>query len=168
MWGMNKIGPYAGVFLAMFVVGMFFGTMYLTSLIGGWRRLARRFRAQEPFYGEQWGWQSAQLRGWCNYNHCVTVGASAEALYLALNFPFGLFHPPLLIPWKEIEVETGKVWFGWYDTAKFRVGVEERIGLRIYGALVNRVRQSAGPGWPLYRIEEMERSLSGDHSGREA
>jgi hypothetical protein len=130
--------------------------MFVISVLGGWRLLARRFRAQEPFYGESWGWQSGQLRGWCNYNHCLIIGATSEALYLAVNAPFGFFHPPLLIPWREIEVETGKVFFGFYDTARFRIGVEERVRTRIYGATVDRVRRAAGPGWPLYRIEQAE------------
>ncbi len=74
--------------------------------------LARRFRANEPFYGETWGWQSARFRGWCSYNNCLTVGANQEGLYLAVMLPFRLFLPPLLIPWQEIEVETGKMFFG--------------------------------------------------------
>jgi hypothetical protein len=63
-------------------------------------------------------------------------------------------HPSLLIPWHEIEVETGKCFFGFYDVAKMRVGLEERLTLRVYGAMVNRLRQAAGPGWPLYAIEQ--------------
>jgi len=69
--------------------------------------------------------------------------------------PFRLFHPSLLIPWREIEVETGKVFFGFYDTARLRIGTEERVTLRIYGKLVDRVRQAAGTGWPLYGMEQM-------------
>ncbi len=72
--------------------------------------------------------------------------------------PFRLLflHPALLIPWREIEVETGKMFFGFYDTAQFRIGTEERITVKIYGKLVKRVRQAAGPGWPLYHTEQME------------
>jgi hypothetical protein len=155
---MKSAGPYFAMFFPLIVLAVLLPIiMGLISVVGGWRRLAERFRTQEPFYGEYWGWQSAQLRGWCNYNHCLKVGANPEALYLAVNFPFGMFHPPLLIPWREIEVETGKVCFGWYDVAAMRIGTEERIRVRIYGKLVQRVREAAGPGWPLYRIEEMDR-----------
>jgi len=157
MWGMKPIPPFLPLLIVLLVIGTLFPTMFLISLIGGWRRLAFRFQAQEPFYGDSWSWQSAQLRGWCNYNNCLTVGANPEALYLSVNFPFGMFHPPLLIPWREIEVETGKAFFGWYDKALMRVGTEERIRVCIYGKLVQRVRQAAGPGWPLYRIEQMDR-----------
>jgi hypothetical protein len=123
--------------------------------------MARRFRASEAFCGEMWSWQSARFRGWCGYNNCLTVGASQEGLYLAVELPFRLFHPALLIPWREIEVETGKMFFGFYDMAKFRIGTEERVTVNIYGKLVDRVRQAAGPGWPLYQIEQMETQTRG-------
>ena len=129
---------------------------YLISRLSGWVLLAGRFRTSEAFYGETWKWQSGRFRGWCGYNNCLTVGASPEALYLSVMLPFRLFHPPLLIPWREIEVETGKALFGFYDTARMRMGCEERVTFRIYGELVKRVRQAAGPGWPLYYLEQME------------
>jgi len=75
--------------------------------------------------------------------------------------PFRLFHPALLIPWREIEVETGKMFFGYYDTAQFRIGTEERVTVKIYGKLVDRVRLAAGSGWPLYQIEQMEAQTRG-------
>jgi hypothetical protein len=62
-----------------------------------------------------------------------------------------------MIPWREIEVETGKALFGFRDTARFRIGTEERVSARIGGKLVERVRQAAGPGWPLYYIEQAEK-----------
>lgn len=156
MWGMNHFPLYLPLLVALLVFGTLFPTMLLIGQIGGWRRLAQRFHAQEPFYGESWRWQSAQFRGWCNYNNCLIVGANPESLYLAVNFPFGMFHPPLLIPWREIEVETGKMFFGLYDTALLRIGTEERIRLRICGKLVQRVRDAAGPGWPLYQFDQMD------------
>lgn len=128
------LAPLLVVFLPLVI-------FFLISRLGGWALLARRFRTDEPFYGESWSWQSGQFRGWCNYNRCLTVGVSPEALYLSVLLPFRLFHPPLLIPWREIEVETGKAMFGLYDTARFRMGTEELVTLRIYGALVERVLQ---------------------------
>lgn len=135
--------------------------MWIIGRLSGWNLLARRFRANEPFYGETWGWQSARFRGWCSYNNCLSVGASQEGLYLAVMLPFRIFQPSLLIPWQEIEVETGKMFFGLWDTVQFRIGTEERVTVKIYGKLAGRVRQAAGPGWPLYRIEQMEAQARG-------
>jgi hypothetical protein len=132
--------------------------MWVLSWLSGWSQLTRRFSAKDPFRGETWRWQSARFRGWCSYNNCLTVGASQEGLYLAVMpilIPFRLFHPPLMIPWREIDVETGKAVFGFYDTAQFRIGVEERVTLKIYGKLVNIVREAAGPGWPLHTLEQI-------------
>jgi hypothetical protein len=146
------------VYLTPFlIVGVAFGTLLSISWISGWSLLARRFRATEPFVGERWNWQSLIFRGWCGYNNCVTVGASPQYLYLSVMRPFKLmFHPPLLIPWNEISVECGRTLFGLLEYARLRIGTSELVTLRIQGRLVARVRQAAGTGWPLYRIEEAE------------
>lgn len=144
------------VFVLIVVIGGFFVISYLISRMSGWALLARRFRASEPFQGESWGWQSGRFRGWCGYNNCLRVGASEEGLFLAVALPFRLFHPSLMIPWQEIEVGKGKIFFGLYETAEFRIGREERVSLRVYGKLVNRLRQAAGMGWPPYAVEQME------------
>jgi hypothetical protein len=164
MVGMNLqqwvAAHFAAVFLLYFV-GLWCAVSFVISWLSGWRLLARRFRASEAFYGETWSWQSVRFRGWCGYNNCVTVGASPEGLYLSLMLPFRLFHPALLISWREIEVETGKMFFGYYDTARFRIGTEERVTVKITGKLVDRVRKAAGPGWPLYQIDQMEARARG-------
>ena len=140
----------------------YFAISFVLSRLSGWSLLARRFRAPEPWNGESWKWQSARFRGWCNFNNCLVLGAGNEALYLSIT-PlvrlFTPFNPPLLIPWSEIEVETGKLFFGWYDTAILRLGGQERVGVRVYGKLVNRLRQAAGPGWPLYHQEQIDTAI---------
>jgi hypothetical protein len=171
MWGMNQhtnlqpwmFAPIAAVVFSCWA-GVFCAVVFLISRISGWSLLARRFRAQEEFCGESWDWQSARWRGWCNYNNCLTVGANQEFLYLSMMpimLPLRLSHPELVIPWQEIEVEAGKMFFGWYDTATFRIGTQERVTVRIYGKLVRRVRQAAGPGWPLYHMEQMDAQTRG-------
>ncbi|PSH03030.1 MAG: hypothetical protein CXZ00_14405 [Acidobacteria bacterium] len=139
--------------IPIYIFALFCSILFLVSRLSGWAALARRFSSTEPFCGETWRWQSARFRFSSNFNNCLTVGANEQALYFSVIIPFRLFHPPLTIPWQEIEVETGKVFFGFYDTARLRIGTEERITVRIYGKLVNRVRQAAGPAWPLYNIE---------------
>jgi hypothetical protein len=166
MWGMNQHWVNAhpadfSVVILVFWVAMFCAIPFLISRLSGWSLLARRFRAAEPFYGESWSWQSARFRGWCNYNNCLKVGANPESFYLSIMQPFRLFQPALLIPWREIEVETGKMFFGYYETAQFRIGTDERVTVRIYGKLVARLRQAAGPAWPLYHVEQIEAQTRG-------
>ena len=148
--------------VAVFVAA---GVLYLLALLwiisrmSGWALLGRRFATTEEFQGEAWNWRSARFRGWCSYNNCLKVGASPEGLSFAVMpvmFPLRACHPALRIPWREIEVETGKAFFGIYDMARFRIGTEEGVTVAIYGKLVKRVREAAGESWPLYNIEQME------------
>jgi hypothetical protein len=162
MWGMNIQGLPGPALILMFITAGFLyfgGLLWIISRISGWGLLARRFRTTEEFCGERWGWQSARFRWLGGYNNCLTIGANPQGLYLSvmpIMFPLRLFHPDLLIPWQEIEVETGKMFFGLYDSAQLRIGREEQVTMKIYGKLVKRVRQAAGSGWPLYEMEQME------------
>ena len=142
---------------------------FISSRLSGWNSLVRRFRANEPWSGESWGWQSMRFRGWWSYNHCLRVGATQESLYVSIFWLFRLFHPALVIPWREIEMETEKMFFGLFETAQLRIGSEERVNVRIYGKLVGRLRQAAGPGWPLYQTEQqtrIEQMQSGQVEGK--
>jgi len=161
MLGMNaEPGSTAFSLLLLLLIPLYLvALMWVLSRLSGWDWLARRFSETGVFYGESWRWQSARFRGWFSYNNCLKVGASSEGLHLEVMrilIPFRLFHPPLTIPWNEIEVETGKAWFGLFDTARFRMGVEEQITMRVYGKIVDRVRRAAGAGWPLYHLERMD------------
>jgi hypothetical protein len=39
-----------------------------------------------------------------NYRSCVTLGANARGLYLAVRPLFRIGHPPLFIPWSDVQV----------------------------------------------------------------
>ncbi len=128
---------------------------YIISRMSGWVLLSRRFPAAGDFLGESWTWQSARLRGWCNYNNCLRIGADPQGLYLAAMAPFRLFHPPLFIPWTEIDAQSGKAFLGFFDTVLLRVGRDEQVSVRLYGKMVRRIRQAAASGWPNYAAEQM-------------
>jgi hypothetical protein len=153
---MSPQPPVAALMLfpVTIVVAAFCVVPLFISRLSGWALLAHRFRAAEPFYGESWDWQSGRFRGWCGYNRCLQIGASPAGLFLAVALPFRLFHPSLMIPWCEIEVETGRTLFGRFETAQLRIGTEELVTVRIYGKLVNRLRGAAGASWPLRQIEQ--------------
>ena len=72
------------------------------STVGGWRTLARAYRASRPFTGQRLHLRSA-LFGSVGYNGCLTLGANAEGLFISVLFPFRLGHPPLFIRWSEVE-----------------------------------------------------------------
>lgn len=152
----NNMPPAMAVVLALgWIAFVTVAVMYVISRVSGWILLSRRFTASGEYMVETWSWQSARLRGWCNYNNCLRIGASPQGLYLAVMQPFGFFHPPLFIPWTEIQAQPGKVFLGLFDTVLLRVGREEQVQVRLYGKMVDRLRQAAAGGWPNYAAEQM-------------
>jgi hypothetical protein len=83
---------------------------YLFSIISGWQWLAESYRSRDRFAGKKRGWQSGTL-GCISMNHCWTLGANDSGLYLAMNFLFRIGHPPLFIPWSDIEVGRRRLLF---------------------------------------------------------
>lgn len=79
--------------------------LFLAARLSGWSRMGARFGSGGPFAaaGDRVPFASAQI-GWANYNGALEVRASPSGLYLAPILPFRPFHPPLFIPWGEVEV----------------------------------------------------------------
>jgi hypothetical protein len=102
------------LFLLLFIPG-FFLLLALIARFGGWRELARRYPGDRAPRQERWAWwegrrgwwglTSIRMRWFAGYNSCVLWRADDEALHLRIVPPFNLFHPPLAIPWSEMEVE---------------------------------------------------------------
>ena len=69
----------------------------------GWARLAKYYRYDGTFQGQQWSMQSARI-SWSGYNGVLTVGANWEGLYLRPMFLFRCGHPPLFFPWYDLSV----------------------------------------------------------------
>lgn len=76
-------------------------TLFLLSL-GGWRSLATRFREPRPVSGKDLGYRSFRI-GRTNYNAVVNVTVTRDGLYFKPMFLFRVFHPPILVPWREIK-----------------------------------------------------------------
>lgn len=56
--------------------------------------------------------------GWNSYNGIVTVGITREGILLQVMRPFSLFHPPLLIPYRDCQVEPRR-WYLIGDTVQY-------------------------------------------------
>jgi hypothetical protein len=106
--------PRPELFLLLIVAG-FVLLLALIARFGGWRELARRYPADTALRQERWAWwegrrgwwglTSIRLRWFAGYNGCILWRADDEVLHLRIVPPFNLFHPPLAIPWSEMEVE---------------------------------------------------------------
>lgn len=118
----------------------------IVSHLGGWALLAEQYRCQEPFLGSCWKLQSGQLRWFCSYNNCLTIGADPHGLFLWVFPLFRIAHPPLLIPWREISVSRKKVL--WFKQVRFCLGLELNIPLTIRDSLAQKLQSAAGSSWP--------------------
>lgn len=142
--------PWIDTHPLAFWLATFFSLWLLVSLVisftGGWLLLARRFRSEAPFVGSKWSGQSGWMRGLASYRSCLVVGANPSGLYLAVFFPFRVAHPPLFIPWSEVTLSRGRVFF--VRTVRFQLGRENPISLSIRESLANKLQAAAGDAWP--------------------
>lgn len=122
---------------------------YVISVVGGWRELAQHYRAAE-FSGECWHFQSAAMRWSTRYGNVLTVGANAQGLYLAVLFLFRAGHPPLFVPWADIELRLIRGTIFRYVTIELLqhrgifITVSKRLGYRIARASGQRIRDGNG------------------------
>jgi len=131
-------------------VGFWIAFSVLLSHIGGWAILGRQYGFSEEFVGGRWRCQSGQMRYMVGYNHCLTVGAKREGLYISLAVPFLLDHPALFVPWREISVTRKKVL--WFKLAQLSLGREKSVPFQISERLAVKLKASAGPSWPLEAV----------------
>ena len=125
--------PQGFAIIAVFVVAVWWVSMSLTGLLTGWSALARRFRTESEPYGDCKTagpfFYTVYMRYWTHYSSVIRLTAAAEALYLSVLFPFRVGHPPLRIPWNEIQFASTKRFLRTYIV--LTLGNEERIPMRI-------------------------------------
>lgn len=101
--------PYG---FAIFFVTLWCLVCFMISLMGGWFSLSRRFRMQAEPYGEIRSagplFYRVKMRFRVNYGNVIRLKAAEDALYLSILFLFRIGHPPLCIPWKEIQFSRTK------------------------------------------------------------
>jgi hypothetical protein len=74
-------------------------TSWMSSAIGGWRRLGKHFTTRVRAVGDVYRMQTGRV-GIVNYPFSLTIALSPNGLRLAV-WPRLFGHPPLLIPWSE-------------------------------------------------------------------
>ena len=102
----------------------------LISILSGWFALSKRFRATAepsgatrsvvPIFHVQMRHQG------CSSMRMTTA---EDGLYLSMTFISRLAHPPLAIPWNEIQIRPGR--FLWIRQFVLTLGNKELIPLRI-------------------------------------
>jgi hypothetical protein len=143
MRALNDAFPYAFplVFAAVWLLAL-----RVASLMAGWDRLARRYRADGPFDGRLFRFQSAWFRWATHYGGCMTFGVSPAGLYMVPFLPFRPFHPALLIPWAAVTPAGPRGTF----LRRYRLtfpgcpGVHVDVPQRTFDRMVDHLRETGG------------------------
>ncbi|MFY2564299.1 hypothetical protein ACN469_42300 [Corallococcus terminator] len=106
--------------LPLLILLGFVSVLAIGSRVSGWHGLARQYRAEgaKPRQLKNFVWGQV---GWMQFRNCLAVGGDERGLYLVPNLIFRLFHPPLLIPWSEVQGRERKSVF-FMKTDTFSVG----------------------------------------------
>ena len=133
--------------LPLIILGCVLWWAFVLNLIGwtgGWWALARHHRAPARFEGTRFRMCSGKL-GWSNYGSCLTIGVNATGLRLSVPFAFRPGHPPLFIPWSEIEATPTKGWLFRYLDLRFRQ--VPHLQLRLGHSLGLKIAAAANLSW---------------------
>jgi hypothetical protein len=99
-------------FLILLAVPCFFLVALRQQANGGWSALAAKYKNEMPFAGPMikpffGGRVNSKAYGQ------LKLGVGSEGLHIDLSRPFGYpWHPPLLIPWREISSRTNDLFLG--------------------------------------------------------
>lgn len=124
---------FTGLAGALFLVVFWCCVMALVAYLSGWQRLAQRYRATLPVYGKRWNWQSGNV-GWASYGGVLILTTNPQGLFMELFFPFGIGHPRLFIPWRDLHHAERKD-FLWQREVKVQVGLPPLATLRLPAAV---------------------------------
>jgi hypothetical protein len=120
-------------FLILFAVVfpvVWFGGLYLISVIGPWRKLSQEYPCIESVAGTSHWFVSLRV-GPISYSNCLTAVSNTDHLTLMVLKPFRPFHPPFTLPRTAVtHVETGRFLF--VPTVSFMIGDHE---LRLFGSV---------------------------------
>jgi hypothetical protein len=117
----------------VFFVALWCSICFIASFISGWHTLSGRFTKQSEPHGETRTagpfLYTVYTRFWSHYGGVIRMTAASDALYLSVLFLFRLAHPPLRIPWDEIQIT--KTRFLWRRLIQHTLGSQEKIPMRI-------------------------------------
>jgi hypothetical protein len=130
---LNQLPPFIVVIMPIVSFAVFYFVSFLSSVLSGWHTLSKRFRAESEPYGVT---RSAgpfpytvYTRYWSHYSFIVRMTAAEDALYLSVLFFLRIGHPPLRIPWNEIQLS--KTTYFRQPLILLTLGEQERIPMRI-------------------------------------
>jgi hypothetical protein len=137
-----------GVFFAIAFPVFWCWISFMTSVLGGWHRLAKRYRARSTVRGSAWTAPFAKSHCYATqfYGFYLKVTANEDGIGLALPFMFRVGHPALFIPWSEIVVSrTRRLWV--FERIRFTFPVVPRVWLEIGPGVGGKIQKAIGREW---------------------
>ena len=116
LWGILLI-PIA--FFIIFPIFWCF-VIWLISHIGGWNRLAMRYRTDREPNGKTWPAVQGKV-GLASYKGSLTCTTNHQGLFLEPAVIFRFAHPRLFIPWSHFH-KVSRQRILWFTFVKARIG----------------------------------------------
>lgn len=127
------VTPLGVAFYAAFFIAVWCMALSLIGMMSGWHALSMRFKHETAPYGEIKAvgpfFYSIYMRFWSHYSSVIRLTAASDGLYASVLFPFRVGHPPLRIPWNEIQL--GRTTWFFRAHVVLTLGSEEMIPMRI-------------------------------------
>jgi len=88
-------------------LGLWCGIVAFLALISGWLQLSRKFPCPADFQAKQ-SFSLASLSLGIPYfpvahRNCAYISIGEMGIKISIMFIFRILHPPILVPWREIE-----------------------------------------------------------------
>lgn len=113
----------------VFFIVLWSGIIFLMSVLGGWRRLARRYRTTEkPVGSKSYPFVSGMV-GIARYKRVLTITIADEGMFIEIRWIFRIGHPALFIPWQDI-----------HDARKITLFYWEYVGFEVGSPVIARMR----------------------------
>jgi hypothetical protein len=117
--------------------------------MGGWHRLATRFRSAAAINGEERRFASMTLGSGffpARYRNTLFLTVARSGIGLSVLFLLRLLHPPLFIPWAEVEpVVRERSWMKNHVAVSLR-GFDKRLLFR--GQAGKKILETYNPNTP--------------------
>jgi hypothetical protein len=133
----HTLGLSTWLLLALIILvwPVFFGGLWTVilmsmSFVGGWRRLARQYRATRPAEGRRVIRGATGMVGLTSYNKVLNLTVADDGLFATPFWMFRIGHPALFIPWRDIRNASRGRTFYW-DYVAFNVGDPKIASMRL-------------------------------------
>ena len=149
--GMNSPSDWRlGVFFAVVFPVFWCCISFVASIVGGWHRLAKRYRENTTISGNTWTSQFAEAHCYapCFYGIYLSVTANEDGIGLALPFMFRVGHPPLFIPWSEVVVSRTRRLLV-FERVRFTFPEIPSVWLEVGPRLAGKIQKAIGREWFL-------------------